>query len=112
MSDEPKHIRSVTAIFPRRVTFIDGVYEMQPSPDPAERKHIVLPSDYEEGGEVWVRIRKFVDLGVANGWGQQQPEIVAECAKLEHVLESRSVARCSNEFRCEACGYRYRIDSD
>ena len=47
------------------------------------------------------------DLGTANGW-RETPSIVENCT---HQLKERNLGRCYNEYRCDICGYTYRVDS-
>ena len=49
-----------------------------------------------------------IDLGYANGWGKETPEIVQKCP---HREESRSVGRCLREYYCLICGFKYLVDS-
>ncbi len=51
------------------------------------------------------------DLGFANGWGKNTPEIVKECDKQGHRGWSRKVGNCLTEFGCGICAYKYLVDS-
>jgi len=50
------------------------------------------------------------DLGYANSW-TKIPDIVKACEARRHIPEEISRGRCLTEYRCEACGYRYLVDS-
>lgn len=111
-----KHIenaerRILAASTRTEITFVDGVYRLQDRPDPSLGQKIVLPMGYRDGDKVWVRVKEFVDLGYANGWGTNTPEIVKECERLGHTPVSTSVANCVSLVQCEECGYRYKVDS-
>jgi hypothetical protein len=47
------------------------------------------------------------DLGYANGW-KEDPEIVKKC---QHVKEVKNIGNHLIEFRCEICGYKFKVDS-
>ena len=57
------------------------------------------------------------DLGWANSWGPQMPEIVKKCRELGHKPSDKSDApgvpyKCHNHtVRCDICGYFYKYDS-
>ena len=50
------------------------------------------------------------DLGYANSWSKT-PDIVKACEARGHIPEEISRGRCLTEYRCEACGYKYLVDS-
>ena len=48
------------------------------------------------------------NLGYVNGW-KKTPDIVLKC---EHPkTEIKLFGRCHTEYRCNICGYFYRVDS-
>ena len=47
------------------------------------------------------------DLGYANGW-KEDPEIVKKC---QHVKEVKNIGNCLNEYSCEICGFKFKVDS-
>lgn len=55
-------------------------------------------------------IKKFKDLGFANGW-RQVPKEVLQCRIEKHSLKFESVGRCLTKYTCEICGYTYKVDS-
>lgn len=50
----------------------------------------------------------FIDLGYANGWGEETPDIVKQC---NHAVRSREISRCLTEYKCWECRYIYKVDS-
>lgn len=64
-------------------------------------------SFYEESK---LRAQGLRDLGYANGW-EKTPDIVKACKAREHIQEIVNLGRCLNEYRCEECGYKYKVDS-
>jgi len=53
-------------------------------------------------------MNKLKNLGLANSWGENIPQVVKDC---KHDLDVKNLGNCLNEFSCEVCGYRYRVDS-
>lgn len=54
--------------------------------------------------------REFVNLGYANSWADT-PDIVKACEAKGHTPDKVNLGNCLNEYRCEACGYLYKVDS-
>jgi len=54
---------------------------------------------------------KLADLGYANGWGGKAPDIVRACRASKHSCKATDLGRCLTEWRCEICGYKYKVDS-
>jgi hypothetical protein len=54
------------------------------------------------------------DLGWANGWGEETPEIVRICRKLHHRppdVDHSGNRGLDNQVTCRICGYTYHYDS-
>ena len=58
---------------------------------------------------------KVINLGWANSWGSNEPEIVKKCKELNHktiyINHDLSMHGLDNEVRCDICGYVYHHDS-
>lgn len=50
------------------------------------------------------------NLGTMNNWNETPPEFKA-CKEAGHELEVENLGRCYNEYTCEICKIRYRVDS-
>lgn len=51
------------------------------------------------------------DLGYANGWGDDVPQIRLNCKASGHVTQEETIGRCLREVRCEVCNYKFKVDS-
>lgn len=56
---------------------------------------------------------KLTDYGYANGWKYTYwnggvPDVIEACP---HELKVKNIGNCLNEYRCEICGYIYKVDS-
>lgn len=51
------------------------------------------------------------DLGYANGWGDDVPEIVKNCKKAGHARRQDVIGRCLHEISCAICNYKFKVDS-
>lgn len=50
------------------------------------------------------------DLGIMNGWNETPPEYRA-CKEAGHEMIVENLGRCYNEYSCEICQIKYRVDS-
>lgn len=50
------------------------------------------------------------DLGYANNW-DDTPDEVRKCRKKQHVKKTKEVGRCSIEYSCPICEFKYKVDS-
>jgi len=51
------------------------------------------------------------NLGYMNGWFDGTPEELKKCRELGHELEKETIGRCLNEYTCDICNIKYKIDS-
>ena len=54
-----------------------------------------------------------IDLGYMNGW-KETPDMVKKCREKGHETTShkfRTIGGTVQEYRCDLCGYKYKVDS-
>ena len=54
-----------------------------------------------------------IDLGYMNGW-KEIPDMVKKCREKGHETTShkfRTIGGTVQEYRCDLCGYKYKVDS-
>lgn len=69
-----------------------------------------MNSMYEQMNKTEQAQNEMTELGIANSW-KETPEILKECRKQNHVIVSKNLGRCYNQYCCTICNYHYTVDS-